>query len=123
MRLTDRLQHIVTKQEISSVIAVIISTLFGLINLMFAFYNLYLLVVKAIRPLRGMRMKINLGEKALMERKLPSDFMGRLLNSGTNNMPEQEPMSELPKRKNAPLEESKAKTDEKSYRKSYSIEN
>ncbi|KAK6051682.1 hypothetical protein COOONC_10814 [Cooperia oncophora] len=30
------------------------------------------------RPLKGMRMKINLGEKALMERKLPTDIMGKL---------------------------------------------
>ncbi|PIO75301.1 hypothetical protein TELCIR_02642 [Teladorsagia circumcincta] len=29
-----------------------------------------------IHPLKGMRMKINLGEKALMERRLPTDIMG-----------------------------------------------
>lgn len=64
--------------------ATIFSTVFGLVNLLFAFYNLYLLISRVIRPLKGMRMKINLGEKALMERRLPTDIMSKILSSAEN---------------------------------------
>uniref|UniRef100_A0A0K0D0H3 ABC transmembrane type-1 domain-containing protein n=1 Tax=Angiostrongylus cantonensis TaxID=6313 RepID=A0A0K0D0H3_ANGCA len=71
-------EKLVHRQQIVYVVAGSISTLFGLFNLLFAFYNLFLLTTTVNRRLKGMTMKINLSEKALLERRLPTDIMSSL---------------------------------------------
>ncbi|EYB88412.1 hypothetical protein Y032_0247g46 [Ancylostoma ceylanicum] len=65
------------RQELVFLAALFFGSIFALVNFIFAFYNLFHIVNTVARTLKGMRMKINLAEKALKERRLPSNLMGK----------------------------------------------
>ncbi|CAJ0593406.1 unnamed protein product [Cylicocyclus nassatus] len=64
-------------RRVGKALAAIFSGVFALVNFMFAFYNLSRIAIGLARRLKGMTTKINLAEKALKERQLPSNLMRR----------------------------------------------
>ncbi|KJH44157.1 hypothetical protein DICVIV_09815 [Dictyocaulus viviparus] len=79
-------QSVVQHQQMIYVLSTFFSTIFGVLNITLAFYNLYLLTTTVNLHLKGMRMKIDLSEKALLERRLPSDIMNRLVTSSAESL-------------------------------------
>ncbi|KAL6729854.1 hypothetical protein Aduo_000869 [Ancylostoma duodenale] len=73
------------RQELVFLVAFVFGGIFALVNFIFAFFNSFRIVNMVARKLKGMRMKINLAEKALKERRLPPNLMARLQDTDDGN--------------------------------------